>query len=367
VKSQGKHLAEQPTVPRWQYGAAVVVVAVCTLIAAPLRQHLAAANLVMLYLIGVVGVSAKFHRPVALFTSILSVAAFDFFCVPHYFSFAVADSEYLITLAVMLSVALLISGMTSRIQLQEAVAAEREARVEAEAMRTSLLSAVSHDLRTPLTSISGAAATLRSHWHRLDENTRDELLGSVTEESERLNRLLNNLLEVTRLEGGVHLHKGWFPLEEIVGAALHRVKRQIEGRQVLANIPVDLPMVAIDDVLMEQVFINLLENSLKYAPETSPIELSARTRNSAVEVEVLDRGPGFAPGHESRVFDKFFRGRSDAIRGAGLGLAICRAIIEAHGGTIRAENRTEGGAIIRFQIPLSDSPAELRTTSGGPS
>jgi len=359
MKSQDKPLEDKPAVPWWQYGAALIVVAVCTFIAVSLRSYLAAANLVMIYLIGVVGVSAKFHRRVALFTSVLSVAAFDFFCVPHYFSFAVADSEYLITLAVMLAVALLISGMTSRIRLQEAVAAEREARVETETMRTSLLSAVSHDIRTPLTSISGAAATLRSHWDRLDKNTRDELLGSVTDESERLSRLLNNLLEVTRLESGVHLHKGWFPLEEIVGAALHRVERQIAGRPVLANIPADLPMVAIDDVLMEQVFINLVENALKYAPESTPIEILARNQNSIVEVEVLDRGPGFAPGHESRVFDKFFRGRSDKIRGAGLGLAICRAIIEAHGGSIRAENRTDGGAIIHFDIPLGDSPSEL--------
>jgi two-component system sensor histidine kinase KdpD len=115
--------------------------------------------------------------------------------------------------------------------------------------------------------------------------------------------------------------------------------------------------------LMQQVFINLIENAIKYSPETSAVEISARNRNSAVEVEVLDRGHGFAPGHENRVFDKFFRGRSDAIRGAGLGLAICRAIIEAHGGSIRAENRADGGAIISFHIPLSDAQSELSSAA----
>jgi two-component system sensor histidine kinase KdpD len=114
-------------------------------------------------------------------------------------------------------------------------------------------------------------------------------------------------------------------------------------------------MVSIDDVLMEQVFINLIENALKYAPESAPIEILARSRHGTVEVEVLDRGPGFVSGHEHRVFDKFFRGRSDTIRGAGLGLAICRAIIEAHEGSICAENRTDGGAIIRFQIPAGNA------------
>jgi two-component system sensor histidine kinase KdpD len=143
------------------------------------------------------------------------------------------------------------------------------------------------------------------------------------------------------------------------------MERQIGGRQIVADIPADLPMVAIDDVLMQQVFINLIENALKYTPETSPVEISARSRNSSMEVEVLDRGPGFASGHESRVFDKFFRARSNEVRGAGLGLAICRAIIEAHGGSIHAENRSDGGAIIRFQIPLGDSLVNSTSPTGG--
>jgi two-component system, OmpR family, sensor histidine kinase KdpD len=365
VKTPHKSAEYLADVPLWQYGAAIIVVVVCTLIAFPLRRHLADANLVMIYLIGVVAVAAKLHRRVALFTSVLSVAAFDFFCVPHYFSFAVADSEYLITLAVMLAVALLISTMTSRIRQQEASAAEREARVETESMRTSLLSAVSHDLRTPLSSITGAAATLRSHWDRLDPNTRDELLKTVTDESDRLNRLLNNLIQVTRLESGVVLRKDWFPLEEVIGAALHRLKSQIGNKRVQTDIPADLPLVAMDDVLMEQVFINLFENALKYTPETSPVEILARNRNGVVEVRVLDRGSGFAPGHEHRVFDKFFRGRTDEVRGAGLGLAICRAIIEAHGGSISAQNRRDGGAMIRFQIPIGGQQVEFGPHVGG--
>src|SRR5262249_35500920 len=126
-----------------------------------------------------------------------------------------------------------------------------------------------------------------------------------------------------------------------------------------------LPMVAIDGILMEQVFINLVENALKYTPETSPVEIFARRRNSNVEVEVLDRGPGFASGHENRVFDKFFRSRSHDVRGAGLGLAICRAIIDAHGGSIHAENRTDGGAIIRFQIPVGESLVDSIPSTAG--
>jgi two-component system sensor histidine kinase KdpD len=285
--------------------------------------------------------------------------------VPHYLSFAVAESEYLITLAVMLTVALLISTMTSRIRQQQASAIEREARVEAESMRTSLLSAVSHDVRTPLSSITGAAATLRSHWDRLEPATRDELLATVTDESDRLNRLLNNLIKVTRLESGVILRKDWFPLEEVVGAALHRLKSQIGDRHIETDLPQDLPLIAMDDVLMEQVFINLFENAVKYTPEGSPVDILARNRSGVVEVEISDRGSGFAPGHEHRVFDKFFRGRTDQVRGAGLGLAICRAIIEAHGGSISAENRKDGGAMIRFQIPIGDQQVQFDSNVGG--
>ena len=345
--------------PLLHYAIALGILVACTLVAMSLRPYLALANLVMIYLFGVIGVAAKLHRHVAVFTSFLSVASFDYFCVPHYFSFAVADSEYLITLAAMLAVTLLISTMTSRIRFQEAAAAEREARVEAESMRTSLLSAISHDLRTPLASITAAAGTLSAHLDRLDPHVRQELLGSITSESGRLNRVLNNILEVTRLEGGVRLHKDQFPLEEIVGAALHHMGPQIAGREIRTDIPAGLPMVEIDDVLMVQVFINLVENALKYTPQESPVEIAARSGDGFVEVEVRDRGPGFAPGHEGRVFDKFFRGRSHEARGAGLGLAICRAIVEAHGGRIQAESRADGGAVIRFQLALGETKADL--------
>jgi two-component system sensor histidine kinase KdpD len=145
------------------------------------------------------------------------------------------------------------------------------------------------------------------------------------------------------------------PLEEVVGAALHRLRRQLASRQVRTDIPADLPMVAMDDVLMEQVFVNLIENALKYTPADSPVDITAARRGEFLTVEVGDRGPGIPEGEEKRIFEKFFRGRTDSARGAGLGLAICRAIVEAHGGSIEALNRAEGGALFRFRIPLGDS------------
>jgi two-component system sensor histidine kinase KdpD len=224
--------------------------------------------------------------------------------------------------------------------------------MQTEQMLSSLLSAVSHDLRTPLASITGAASTLRSQGEKLLPETRQELLESIAEEAERLSRLVSNLLDMTRLESGVELRRDLYPLEEIVGAALQRMERQLSRRQVETHLPDNLPLVSADDVLLGQLLVNLLENATKYSPEGTPIEVEAESSGDAITLEVRDRGPGFAPNEEQRIFEKFYRGRSDGTRGAGLGLAICRAIVDAHRGTIEAFNRTGGGAVFRIRLPL---------------
>lgn len=225
--------------------------------------------------------------------------------------------------------------------------------MQTEQMRSSLLSAVSHDLRTPLASITGAASTLRSQSDKLQPETRLELLDSIAEEAERLGRLVSNLLDMTRLESGVELRRDLYPLEEIVGAALQRMEQPLAHRIVTTHLPDHLPLVSVDDVLLGQLLVNLLENAVKYTPEGTPIEVAADSTAEAVTLEVRDRGAGFAPEEEQRIFEKFYRGRSDGTRGAGLGLAICRAITEAHRGTIEAFNRTGGGAVFRVRLPLS--------------
>jgi two-component system sensor histidine kinase KdpD len=235
-----------------------------------------------------------------------------------------------------------------------------EIRAETERMRSSLLSSVSHDLRTPLASITGAASSLLETRAALDTPTSRELLETIQEESERLSRLVNNLLQMTRVESGaLQLHRDWLPLEEIVGAALERLKRRLGDRPVSTRLPEDLPLVPVDDVLIEQVLINLLENALKYTPSGSPIEVAAWASEEGVTVEVADRGPGLGPGEEARVFEKFYRGRRTSGGGAGLGLAICRGFIESHGGRIWAENRAGGGAAFRFTLPVVGTPPVL--------
>jgi two-component system sensor histidine kinase KdpD len=233
-------------------------------------------------------------------------------------------------------------------------AQDAEVRIEAERLRNSILASVSHDLRTPLSTITGAASTLLESGAKLDDTTRRELLESIREEGDRLNRLVQNLLEMTRLESGaVELHRESHPVEEVIGAALNRLGKRLEGRRVTTRVPPDLPLVSIDDVLIEQVLVNLLDNALKYTPPGTAIAINATPTDRGVTIEVADRGPGLPRGEEDHVFDKFYRPASSKGPGAGLGLAICRGIIDAHGGRIWAHNLPEGGVAFLFTLPMA--------------
>jgi two-component system sensor histidine kinase KdpD len=484
------------------YAWAVGVVAVATGVAWLMIPQFEQANLVMVYLLSVVALSTRVGRGPSVLASILSVAAFDFFFVPPRFTFAVSDSQYLITFAVMLMVALVVSGLTVSIRAQAEAARERERRtaalyemsrelastrgiaellgvalrhlvdvfggrmailmpdasgrlqprasmlapfhmdpndvavsqwayehrqpagmgtdnlpgaqmlfvpltasrgvvgvlgmrladphlfdapepwhlletfasqialaterglladeaqaaqvsIESERLRNTLLSSVSHDLRTPLAVLTGGASTLLDPTARLDDAGRRDLLQTMHEEAERLDRLVQNLLEMTRLESGnVRLRKEWHAVEEVIGAVLHRFAARLRGRAVATRVPADLPLVEIDEILIEQVLINLLDNALKYSPEGSPIEIAASAGEGSVVVDIADRGPGLARGDEQRVFEKFYRSPTVPARGSGLGLSICRGLVEAHGGRIEAVNRAGGGVVFRFTLPV---------------
>jgi two-component system sensor histidine kinase KdpD len=497
------------------YGGAALIVAAATGIAFLMVPYFALANLIMVYLLGVLFVATRFGRGPSMFASVLSVAAFDFFFVPPQFTFAVSDTQYLVTFAVMLAVAFVISDLATRIRAQAESAREREARtaalyamsrdlaqapsvpevlasavrhitevfaseltvllpgpdgglitqtgpassfdpdgsdravarwvfehrqpaglgtstlpgaralylplvasrgtlgvlgvrardphafdapehlhqletfanqtalalerarlaeeareaevhVEAERLRSSLLSSVSHDLRTPLASITGAATTLLESGARVDDGTQRELLESVRDEAEHLNRLVQNLLEMTRLESGsLKLHHDWHPIEEVVGAALRRLGKRLAGRRVDVALAPDLPLALMDDVLVEQVLINLLDNALKYTPAGSAIRIAATASDDRVTVEVDDHGPGLPRGEEERVFEKFYRGAATPERGAGLGLAIVKGIVHAHGGHVWAHNLPEGGAAFFFTLPLAETPPPLVPADDG--
>ncbi|MGH7193844.1 MAG: ATP-binding protein, partial [Candidatus Saccharimonadales bacterium] len=233
---------------------------------------------------------------------------------------------------------------------------------ETERLRSSLLASVSHDLRTPLAVIAGASSSLLESEGSLSTETRRELYQTIFDDSHRLSRLVDNLLDMTRIESGsVMINRQGHVIEELIGSALHRMRKRLAGRHVMTHVPDDLPLVSLDGALIEQVLVNLLENIEKYTPADSPIEISARQAEKQLIVEVADNGPGLLPGDEERVFEKFYQGAAAAIdgrRGAGLGLAICRAIVVAHGGRMWAENRTSGGARFCFALPLDAAPID---------
>ncbi|HEU0035178.1 MAG TPA: sensor histidine kinase KdpD [Kofleriaceae bacterium] len=239
----------------------------------------------------------------------------------------------------------------ARVQFAER-AREADVRARTEELRSSLLSAVSHDLRTPLAVITGAATSLRDQGKQLPESARDELVSSIVDDARRLERVLSNLLQLTRVETGLEPTREWVPADEIVGAALTRTEDIRQHAKVETDVPGELQL-RIDPVLFEQVLINLLENAVKHGGP--PYSVRAQRRGDRVEIEIGDRGRGLPAGDASRLFEKFVRGSSAP--GAGLGLAVVRAIVEAHGGTVQAENRPGGGALFRITLPMPEPPA----------
>jgi len=245
----------------------------------------------------------------------------------------------------------------TRIRLAEQ-AKTTQMQVETERLRNSLLSAISHDLRTPLATIIGSASTLLEGEGRLQTQDKLDLSRVIVDEAERMSNLINNILDMARLDAGVvELNKQWHPLEEIIGTVLTRLHKHLEGRAVKVKLPEGIPMVFVDAVMIEQVLINLLENAVRYTPEGSQLDITAEMSTHAVEIAVADYGAGIPKGREEHLFEKFYQARHEAAQsGVGLGLAICRAIVEAHGGRINAQNRPEGGAVFTFVLPINQSP-----------
>jgi len=245
-----------------------------------------------------------------------------------------------------------------RINLSEDMDRARMA-AETERLRSALLTSISHDLRTPLASILGSASTLRNQEQDLDDSGRTELLRTIQEEAERLNRFIANLLDMTRLESGaIQPNADFVDLGDVVGSAIRRASAVLAKHDVRVSIPASLPMLKVDPVLLEQVLFNLLDNAAKYTPPDSTIEVSATRSGELVRLDIADEGDGIPSEDLDRIFDKFYRVQAiDRKRaGTGLGLAICRGFVEAMGGTVQASNRTDRrGALLTVTLPI---PAE---------
>jgi two-component system sensor histidine kinase KdpD len=492
---------------RLRYVWTLAACALTTLVGTSLLQFFDLANIVMLFLLTVVLVALMFGRGPAVLAAFVSVAAFDFFCVPPRMSFAVSDAQYLFTFAVMLTVALIIGQMTAGLRFQARISSYREERalavyefardlssllqvedvvektaraiapmfrakvaviipddrdrlavrsegnalsgvdlgaaqwaydngqpagmgtdtlagseflylplrapmrirgvlaikpsdrrvllvpeqrrhldtfaalaaialervhyvdvaqkalvgMESERLRNSLLSALSHDLRTPLAALVGLAEALALTPPPLSGAQR-ETAQAIADEGRRMNALVANLLDMARLQTGeVKLRREWLPLEEVVGSALKSARPALVRRRVDVTLSPDLPLVEIDATLIERVLYNILENAGKYTPEGTAIRIAAEVAGDDLLVSVADSGPGLPKGQEQAIFEKFVRGsRESSTPGVGLGLAISRAIVEAHRGRIWAENVPGGGARFCFTLPLGTPPEAPR-------
>jgi K+-sensing histidine kinase KdpD len=391
------------------YAIAVLGVALATLAGELADGRVTLADQAMLYLPAIL-VAALGGRGPSLAAAALSVAAFDFFFVPPRLTFAVSDARSLITFAVMFGVGTAIGSLVARLRAAEAASRERERRTaallaftrdtaaasevsevldaarrhvtelrddqafvdavghqaavavgrlelasaareaalraKAEELRSTLLSSVSHDLRTPLAAITGMATSLRDLAGDRSAEER-EALDTIVEEAQRLSRILTNLLSITKVESGAAPRREWVPLEEIIGSALSRLERELDGRAVSVDVP-DGALAHVDPILVEQMLLNLLENAAKHTPPGTAIDVRVAREADRAVLEIADRGPGVPAG--ARVFDKFVRGKTSA-PGAGLGLAVCRGIAVAHHGGIDVTARDGGGATFAAWFP----------------
>ena len=256
----------------------------------------------------------------------------------------------------LMAVASLMAIAIERLHFVE-VAQNAELQIASERLRTSILSALSHDVRTPLTVMYGLADTLALSKPPLSLSARETVI-AIREQALRLNNMVGNLLDMARLQAGqVRLRKEWQPLEEVIGASIKLLEAGLQGHAVKVSLPADLPLLEFDAVLMERVFCNLLENAAKYSPDATDIDIRAQLSDAMIEITICNAGAGFPPDRLKRIFDLFERGSVEsAVPGFGVGLAICRAIVEAHGGSIRAFNPASGGACVYFTLPRGMPP-----------
>jgi two-component system sensor histidine kinase KdpD len=343
---------------RWVgYGGAAAATVAATLIGLGMRAHFELVNIAMVYLLAVVAVALRFTRAPTILTSVLSVAAFDYFFVPPSGAFSVEDPQYLVTFAMMLGVGLIISQLTSSVRARAHAQARLALEAETERIRNALLSSISHDLRTPLAVICGASSSLAAR-QTLDPDERSALAQSIFDHARDMSELLAKVLEMTRLQSGsIALQRDWASLGELLGAVLRRLRERLATHMVMIELPDDLPLVRVDSVLIEQVLANLLENAAKHTPPRTLIRVRAQAAGDAMTVSVEDFGPGLPDGDLDQLFGKFERGGGSHRGGMGLGLAICRAIVRLHGGTIRAERLPGTGTAFNFTLPLEPVPA----------
>jgi two-component system sensor histidine kinase KdpD len=346
------------------YAIAAASVVVCTAAGFAMHARFDVVNIAMVYLLGVVLVALYFPRGPAIFASTASVVAFDVLFVAPRGRITVEDAQYLLTFAIMLVVALVISRLVHRIRSQAQAHAKLEVEAETERIRSALLASISHDLRTPLAVIAGASSTLSERGERLAPEARQALATSLFDQASDLSERVSKVLQMTRLQtGAIRVDRDWSSPAEIVSSALARLESRMASHRVVVELPDDLPLLRVDASLIEQALGNLLENAAKHTPLETIVRVRVQPRDHELVFSVEDYGGGLGDDAVSRVFEKFQHGTTStesATSGMGLGLAIARAIVRLHGGHAWAERVPAGGMAFRFSLPVEAAPPAPR-------
>ena len=340
------------------YAWAAGAVAACTVVGLAMRPRFDVVNVAMVYVLGVVVVALRQPRGAAITTAVLSVLAFDFLFVPPQGTFTVDDAQYLVTFAILLAIALVISHLTGDVRRRARAQAALELEAETERIRATLLASISHDLRTPLAVMGGASSTLAERGEKLAAEERAALAKSIFEQSRDMTEHVSKVLQMTRLEAGaITLDRDWASMAEIAGSVLRRLAERLATHRVMLEIPGDLPLVRVDAALVEQALANLMENAARHTPPGTVVRLRVQQGTGEAVVSVENFGGDLPQADLERIFAKFERGAMESSGGMGLGLAICRSIVRLHGGRAWAERIAGGGIAFRFTMPLEPAPA----------
>jgi len=349
--------ANQPVpafAPLKEYGIALAGVAGLTIACWFLTPLIGYGAISLIFLLGVLLAGMVLSRGPVLLVAGLSALSWNFLFIPPRFTFHIAKFEDGLTFAAYFIIAIAVGGLTAQLKAREHLAAQVRLAEESERLRKALLDCVSHELKTPLAAIGAASQELlRAVPDRENAGTLRDLAAEIAHGSRRLNRVVNNLLDMNRLESGVVRPKQeWCDVGELLQGAIASENESLNGREIRLDLPPHLPLALLDHTLIEQAVAKLIDNAARHTQGRSPIEVDADYKNERLLISVSDRGPGLPPEITDRVFEKFYRGDNRRAGGLGLGLSIARGFVEAHGGSLTAENRDGGGTRFTISLPV---------------
>jgi two-component system sensor histidine kinase KdpD len=336
-----------------QFLVATGAIGLAVVVGLLLRPWLAEADIVMIFLLAVVSVGLRFRAAPSLYTAVISVAAFDFFFVAPNFTFAIHESKYIITFLVMAVIGVTVTTVAQQERRTREAVRVAELDAERERLLNAILNSVSHDLRTPLATIIGAASSLRMPDVQLSCGQENELLATIQEEAFRLSRRVENLLDMAKIhaEHG-RIRTQWHVPEELVGLALSQLESRLTNRSI--SIAFDPPntLIRCDAGLIELALMNLIENATRHTPTGTPLEILGKGSEGTYAFTISDHGPGLRECEKGKLFGQFQRGATSDRSGSGLGLAIVKTVVEAHGGQVSVVNRNVGsGAAFSISLP----------------